>query len=252
MGERLSWEGFLQTPEGRCVQIWEENAFARISPAIQGDHALQIAPCRLDGLGRCPIGHTVALCTCAHDIPCVHTRSTVIASALSLPFPERTFGFVTWLHGPDCAEGANATLGEIVRVLEDNGVVALSFFLNRGLWSAKERLLGKNIFPDGTSPVSLQAMKAMLRSYGLAIEGGFFGIYGTHADPARVLTRAGIEAAGDRWWPTLANVAVLIARKSVMRPNFVGKIRFQQNARPDSAIAVTQKSSSMKQGFPIS
>ena len=221
------WLAFAGTPAGRTVLAWENEAFARTASRLSGDRALQLGMPQIDTLAKCPIGHQVLVTDCDIALTADDWRNLVTAQTNALPFRNDCADLIVWPHGADApACDPEGTLREIERVLAPSGTLITTFFNASGFWSLKSKIGASSVFPAGIAPQSTAAVKSLISRAGLALEGGFYGVYGVSKDAGKGLLPAKIDLAGNRWWPTLSNVVLLVARKKVQGMTFVGRAAF--------------------------
>ncbi|MGN1208925.1 MAG: class I SAM-dependent methyltransferase [Duodenibacillus sp.] len=246
MARSLDWDSFVATAAGRTVRAWEEDAFARFVSGVRGDRALQLGLTYFNPLAMSPIVHRIAasehvVAQAENDL-----RVRLVCRPEALPLESESCDLVVWPHGPDvCAEHFSQVLAEVERVLAPNGVLVLTLFNSLGSWKLREKFFAtSHVLPDGAAQVSLVAVKAALKATTLTLEGGNFGVYAvnTQAAPsAGVRLPTWIDKAGDRWWPTLANVVLLSARKQTTQMKMVGKINFAPTRSLATSGAVAHK-----------
>ena len=233
------WITFAATEAGRTVFAWEDEAFARTVARISGDRAVQLGLPLMDALKKCPIGHQVLVTEDDIALPEEDWRSPVTALSSALPLKDDCVDLVVWPHGADSSvANSEAAMREISRILAPSGTLVATFFNASGFWNLKDRLLGRSVFPAGVVPQSAAAVKSLITRSGLAVTGGFYGVYGTAEGGRTGLLPTKLDLAGNRWWPTLSNVVLLVARKKVQGMTFVGRAAF--NDRKVAAGALQQ------------
>ena len=237
MPRTVSWISFFSTDAGKTCAEWELAAFSSISRALAGSRAIQIGCHAINALTGCAIAHQILV---SEDIPArlsSDIRAPVIASAQAIPLAADCADLVLWPHGLDAAEDKTACLAEITRILSPNGILITSFLNASGPWSMKRRLFGTSeCIPEPASLVTVGEAKRLITSSGLTLEGGRFGVYTANPGaqpssprPVNSLKPTWLDKAGDRWWPTLGNMAILVARKRTVGMTLVGKAAFSDS-----------------------
>ncbi len=226
-GALPDWLTFSTTDAGRTVMAWETAAFARTAARISGDRAVQLGLPVIDALKKSPIGHQVLVTEDAVALAEDDWRSPVTALTNALPLKDECADLVVWPHGADNpAADPAGSMREINRILAPSGTLVATFFNASGFWSLKGRLFGRGVLPAGIAPQSTAAVKSLITREGLTVVGGFYGVYGTADGGRSGLLPTKLDLAGNRWWPTLSNVVLLIAKKKVQGLTFVGRAAF--------------------------
>lgn len=234
MARIVDWETFFASAAGCTVAAWEKGAYARFVSVKLGNRALQIGLAKLDPLEKSPIAHRIALTEEVEAIAGEDLRVQVLGSPWALPFEDECCDIVALPHGFDLhPEKIDAVLAEVIRVLVPNGIFVTTFFNSLGSWKLREKLFGaSHILPEHSAVLSMNAVKsAIARTGSLKIEGGNFGVYAIDHTARGQAARSSrlpswIDKAGDRWWPTLSNVVLLSARKTIAGMSLVGKVTF--------------------------
>ena len=127
-------------------------------------------------------------------------------------------------HTLDLSQDPHATLREVYRVLVPEGKVVVCGFNPASWWGLRQRWdhtaqrLGMNsgFLPQAGEFIGYWRLRDWMRLLGLEIQGGRFGCYRPAVQSSRWLDRfAWMDAAGDRWWPILGAVYLLVASKRV-------------------------------------
>ena len=234
MTERITWISFFSTDAGKTCAEWELAAFSSISRTLSGVRAVQIGCPAINALTGCAIAHQILL---SESIPARNPsdiRAPVIADARAIPLAADCADLVLWPHGLDVGSGKAETLEEISRILAPNGILITSFLNASGPWSMKGRLFkAASCLPEPSSLVTVGEAKNLISACGLTLEGGRFGVYTSNPDahpasprPVNSLKPTWLDKAGDRWWPTLGIMALLVARKRTAVMTLVGQAAF--------------------------
>ena len=217
-----TWADFFTQPAGQTVLAWEAAAYGAVVRNKLGDRAIQLGLEPIDTLSASPITHRVLVtdnivAQGAHDL-----RVPLVAEEWALPLANECADLVVWPHGFDRnRENFRDVLAEIERILEPNGLLVTTLFNTTGCWCLRSKVLHtRSILPDHAACVPMNTAKLALMESKLAIEGGCFGVYGINphcyetAKDDRLPTW--VDKAGDRWWPSLSNVILLVARRKLM------------------------------------
>lgn len=248
MARIVDWETFFASAAGCTVAAWERGAYARFVSQKLGARALQIGLAKLDPLEKSPIAHRIALTEEVEAIADEDLRVQVLGDPWALPFENECCDIVALPHGFDLhPEKIDAVLAEVTRVLAPNGIFVTTFFNSLGSWKLREKLFGaSHVLPEHSAVLSMTAVKgAIARTGCLRLEGGNFGVYAIdHSAHSRTTPSprlpSWIDKAGDRWWPTLSNVVLLSARKTVAGMTLVGKVTFAKNKTAANAQTAVQ------------
>ncbi len=242
-----TWADFFTQPAGQTVLAWEAAAYGAVVRNKLGDRAIQLGLEPIDTLSASPITHRVLVtdnivAQGAHDL-----RVPLVAEEWALPLANECADLVVWPHGFDRnRENFRDVLAEIERILEPNGLLVTTLFNTTGCWCLRSKVLHtRSILPDHAACVPMNTAKLALMESKLAIEGGCFGVYGINphcyetAKDDRLPTW--VDKAGDRWWPSLSNVILLVARKKTHGMTLVGKVAFNKSTAKTAATALAQK-----------
>ena len=255
MSRTLTWIDFFSSDAGRTCAEWEIAAFSAISRTMSGVRAVQIGCPAINALTGCAIAHQILV---SEDVPASREsdiRAPVIAHPEAIPLAAECSDLIVWPHGLDSCSDKAACLAEIERVLAPNGILIASFLNAAGPWSMRRRLLrGSSVLPSPSSLVSVGEAKSLIAASSLVIEGGRFGVYTVNPDarpeeprPVNSLRPTWLDKAGDRWWPTLGNMAVLIARKRTAGMTLIGKAAFGPSAARSGKRALAHRQSISKE-----
>ena len=153
----------------------------------------------------------------------------------ALPFPERSLDLVVLPHTLELARDPHLTLAEVERVLVPEGRVVILGFNPASLWGLRQRIGRLRRRLGGRRPLYLPRpgefigywrLRDWLRLLSFEVEGGRFGGYRPPLVSERWLARsAWMDRVGDRWWPVLGAVYMLVAVKRVRGMRLVGLAR---------------------------
>lgn len=252
---------WLRSPPGRYLLDWEQAQLDRSVADLFGFHALQLGVSELDGLraNRMPhrwvasdslyVPEPVALPPVDDTISTLapHAGMALHCEFDALPFPSHSLDLVVLPHALELARDAHDTLREVERVLVPEGRIVITGFNPASLWGLRHdlgRLLQRAgagtppFLPRAGELIGYWRMRDWLRLLGFEVEVGRFGCWRPPFRNQRWLERgAWAEAAGERWWPVLGAVYLLVAVKRVRGMRLVGRVRRQPNAAKASAPA---------------
>lgn len=223
MNQVLTWMDYYETDAGLTDCRWHNTVGADYASRKSGDRALQIGIPEIQGLKKSLIPFKLlATDRCNSTVEC--NDALILSTEEALALESDSMDLVFWPHGPDATEKTQAVLHEIHRVLAPNGLLITTFFNAHGLWQMKEKLTQTSPLPSFTKPQSVATVKKALLEASLTPEAGAYGVYCANTKEEK----SNLEKAGDRWWPTMSNLALLTARKLESTPSMVGKVSFNE------------------------
>ena len=255
---------WLETPAGRYLLAWEQQQIEAVVPDVFGFHALQLGMPELDGLGVNRMPHRW-LATDRSTSPSPspsdagEARSAGRAAHLAcdfdaLPFDSQSLDLVVLPHALELARDPHLALSEVERVLMPEGKVVITGFNPTSLWGVRQggghvlRRLGlqaeQGLFlPTAGEFIAYRRLRDWLRLLSFEVEAGRFGCYRPPLRSELWLQRCEwMDTAGDRWWPVLGAVYLLVAVKRVRGMRLVGLARAEgQRAKAAPAVAVRQQ-----------
>jgi len=265
---------WLETPPGRYLLAWEQAQLDRNVADVFGFHALQLGMTELEGLRANRMPHRwVALD--AHGVevprpvvegdPAAEVPADVTADVSTgrvavvlrcdfdaLPFDSQSLDLVVLPHTLELARDPHLALGEVERVLRPEGRVVILGFNPTSLWGLRQRLgrllryIGfsrqKPLFlPNAGEFLGYWRLRDWLRLLSFEVQGGRFGCYRPPLKTDAWLARYGwTERIGERWWPVLGSVYLLVAVKRVRGMRLVGLIRQQRTAGQRAATVASR------------
>lgn len=207
----MAIEGFsawLETPQGRYVQEWEQRKFDLLVADIFGFNALQLGFTQLDYLraNRMPFRFR-----CCGTGAGVEVRS----DAHHLPFATNSIDLVVLPHILEFDPHPHQILREVERVLVPEGNVVVAGFNPYSLWGLRRLLAGRAGEPPWQGHyLSVPRLRDWFALLGFETRGGAFGCYAPPVQQEKWLQRWHfMEPAGDRWWPVMGGVYVVQAIK---------------------------------------
>jgi SAM-dependent methyltransferase len=259
---------WLQTAQGRVLLEWEQDRLDHAVTDAFGFHAVQLGLPEVDGLraNRMPHRWIVGDSLRQPDVLPVPPQQDELITTLpaevpmsmvcdfeALPFPNDSLDLVVLPHSLELTPDPHQTLREVERVLRPEGRVVIAGFNPASLWGLRQRAgharlgvgLGRSsmlYLPRAGEFIGYWRLRDWLRLLGFELEAGQFGCYRPPFRTERWLQRfAWMDSVGERWWPVLGAVYVLVAVKRVHGMRLVGLARTQKlKARAGTAV-VTQR-----------
>lgn len=233
---------WLQSPVGQYVLDWEQRHIDMAVADLFGFHALQLGLPELQGLRANRMPHRWR----AGDVP--HPRLHLQCDFDALPFDSQSLDLVLLPHTLETSSNPHRALREVERVLMPEGRVVIIGFNPTSLWGLRQRVghwrqrlaLGSSppFLPGRSELIGQRRLRDWLHLLNLEVETGCFGCYRPPFNRDPWLTRfTWTEAAGDRWWPMLGAVYLLVAVKRVRGMRLVGLAK-RARVQPKSAAAV--------------
>lgn len=258
---------WLQTAPGQCLLQWEQARLDHAVADVFGYHALQLGLPELHGLRANRMPHRWVATDSMHGAPPLPLPDGDVVNSLpfdpqaalhcdfdALPFPNHSLDLVVLPHALELSRDPHLTLREVERVLVPEGRVVILGFNPASLWGLRQRLgrarrtvgLGNPsalYLPSAGEFLGYWRLRDWLRLLSFEVEGGQFGCYRPPYKSARWLKRsAWMEGVGERWWPVLGAVYVLMAVKRVRGMRLVGLVRSEaRRARNANAVATQRR-----------
>jgi len=239
--ELAAW---LATPPGRYLLDWEQAQLDRVVADLFGFHALQLGLPELEALRANRMPHRWL----ASDSGPGPRAVALHCDTDALPFPERSLDLVVLPHTLELARDPHLTLAEVERVLVPEGRVVILGLNPASLWGLRQRcgrlrqrLGGRSglFLPRPGEMIAYWRLRDWLRLLSFEVEGGRFGGYRPPLASEGWLGRfAWMDRTGDRWWPVLGAVYMLVAVKRVRGMRLVGLARRGEHTKPQAAPAV--------------
>ena len=161
------------------------------------------------------------------DVKDREERNRVIALPEALPFAEGSVDLSVLFHTLDYCDDPHRVLREMSQLLTHQGVLVVSGFHAYSLWGARRRLSRKTSPFDGRY-ISRAVLQDWLELLGFQTVTACMINYQLPQLKPRWRERLSwMNSAGDRWWPTLGAVYVLVVKKQLYAGVHMGR-----SARP--------------------
>jgi SAM-dependent methyltransferase len=177
-------------------------------------------------------------------------RVTLLSEFDALPFPAQSLDLVVLPHTLEMARDAHHTLREVERVLVPEGRVVVIGFNPTSLWGLRQRFgrlggslgLGSLFLPEANSLIGYWRLRDWLKLLSFEIEAGRFGCYRPALHSQKWMDRlAWMDKTGDRWWPVLGAVYMLVAVKRVRGMRLIGLARKKKATAPAAPAVVANR-----------
>lgn len=224
MRNRLSRFEYFDSAAGKTDVAWQMSAFRRFAGDTAGC-ALQLGVPTIDALAQTQAGLRILSCD-RTPLKRNNEASLILCEETALAIDTESIELVLWPHGFDRYPDTKDVLSEISRVLVPEGALVVTFFNRHGPWNLRRKLpMAHPLLPEDIFLHSVSSARAQLLHAGLTCEAGAYGVYGIDAKEG-TQGKTLLEKAGDRWWPMLGNLVILVARKHCAGMRFVGKTQF--------------------------
>lgn len=249
---------WLALPAGQAMLQWEQDQIDLHVADVFGFHALQLGLPELDGLRANRMPHRwLALDTAYQDwrppVAPLASQATeggplsLRCDFESLPFPAHSLDLVVLGHSLELARDAHHTLREVERVLVPEGRVVIAGFNPASLWGLSQRMgrwgvTGSPLLPPGEL-IAYWRLRDWLRLLDMEVEAACFAGHRPLVRSQRWWDRLqGLDRLGERWWPVLGAVYVVVAVKRARGLRLVGKVAKARLAPAAAPVVATQRS----------
>ena len=260
---------WLKTPPGRYLLAWEQAQLDRCVADVFGFHALQLGLPELDALRanrmphrwlavdqQAPAMESAPSPEVPETAAAIGPQPAPRAVALqcdfdALPFDSQSLDLIVLPHSLELARDPHLALREVERVLMPEGRVVIIGFNPGSLWALRQHLgrMGRGVGLGAGSPLFMPSegeflgywrLRDWLRLLSFEVEEGRFGCYRPPLASEPWLARfEWMERTGDRWWPVLGAVYMLVAVKRVRGMRLVGLVRRQRLAAKSAPAVVS-------------
>lgn len=219
------WRWF-DTPLGRSLQALEAHHLRDVLPSLYGTVGLQVGRIgKLDLLDACVAPARVVLDESSAPVrtnrqveQLTGSRTiAVLAQPDALPFDTRSIDVAILPHTLDFAEDPRQVLREVSRVLSPEGHVVILGFNPLSLWGARRLLAARpRAVPWSANFLRLARIRDWLALLDFELTHGSMLYYRPPVQGENIMDRLYfMEKAGDRWWPMMAAVYLVVAKKRV-------------------------------------
>ena len=234
----MAIEGFsawLETPQGRYVQGWEQARHDQLVADIFGFNAIQVGFPQLDLLRANRMPFRLRCCD--------QGAAAVRGDPHHLPFATNSVDLVVLSHVLEFAANPHQILREVERILVPEGSVVIAGFNPFSLWGLRRAVAGRRGQPPWQGRyLSVPRLRDWFALLGFETRGSAFGVYVPPVQQAQWLERCNfMEAAGDRWWPIAGAVYVLQAIKRQHGMRLITPKWSDRMARAKALAPVAQK-----------
>ena len=206
------WRWF-DTPLGQSLQAHEANRLRQILPQLYGTVALQLGRIgKLDLLDSCIAPTRVMI-----DLAAPPQRRLVRGVPDALPIDSRGADLVLLPHTLDFCDEPHQVLREVNRVLSPEGHVVILGFNPVSLWGLR-RLFAQRPrqIPWSASFLRLARIKDWLALLDFQVTHGQMLYYRPPLPREGLIEHLHfLDKMGDRWWPLMAAVYLVVAKKRV-------------------------------------
>lgn len=208
---------WFERPLGRSLQAIEVDRLRPVLASLYAVRAVQLGSISsFDLLGSCdaPSRYLVDPLPGRGD----EIRNQVRAWPEALPFDSKSVDLMVLPHTLDFSDHPHQVLREVERVLIPEGHVVILGFNPVSLWGLR-RLVARRVsrtVPWNGNFIGLRRIKDWLALMHFEITGGSMLYYRPPVTSSSLLDRLiTLDKIGDRWWPMMAGVYLLVARKRV-------------------------------------
>jgi SAM-dependent methyltransferase len=225
--ERWALREWFDTPLGHTLHALEAHRLRTLLPSLYGTVAAQLGqPGRLDLLDACIAPTRIVL-----DDPVEAAPTGVRGLPEELPFDERSVNVVLLPHTLDFCDDPHQVLREVSRVLAPEGHVVILGFNPLSLWGMRRAFTrSPRGAPWNGRFLRLARVKDWLKLLDFELTQGSMLYYRPPLAAETTMDRLHfLDRMGDRWWPMMAAVYLLVAKKRVVG---MTPLRVEWKARP--------------------
>jgi SAM-dependent methyltransferase len=216
-----SFSDWSRSGLGRSLHDYEQNALSRFLPALKGDIAVQYGYAGTSSLlETCNIKHKFLLLASEN-----HEADTISASSFedlqplhidpgsTLPFLSSSVDLCLLPHMLDFSDNPHQLLRESKDILVSGGHLVILGFNPYSLWGVRKYISKANVPWNGLN-ASVYKVRDWLSLLDFHVCGGMMLYYSPPIKNKQLREKfVFMENAGDRWWPMLGGVYLLIAQK---------------------------------------
>jgi len=205
---------WFDSPLGLSLQACEANRLRSILPSLYATNVVQLGRIgNRDLFESCVVPRRILL-----DIPAAKGDCTVQAIPEALPFEHNSIDMVLLPHTLDFSVDPHQVLREVERVLMPESNVLILGFNPFSFWGLKRKLTRRRKLqaPWDGQFISLRRLKDWLKLLQLEVTHGSMMYYRPPFQSQTALDRSYLmDKMGDRWWPMMGAVYMLVAKKRV-------------------------------------
>ncbi len=205
---------WFATSLGGSLQAHEAHRLRDVLPQLYGTVALQLGSLgQLDLLDSSAVPKRIVL-----DLPADTGDVRVRGLPQQLPFECKSINVALLPHTLDFCEDPHAVLREVARVLAPEGHIVVLGFNPNSLWGLR-RLFARRprAMPWCGNFFSLSRIKDWLALLDFQVTHGNMLYYRPPVQHEGTMSRMRFfDKAGDRWWPLMAGVYMVVAKKRVV------------------------------------
>lgn len=212
--QRLLLREWFSTPLGRSLEAHEMHRLRDVLSQLYGTVALQLGGLgQLNLLDSSPAAKRIVL-DLSNDIGDVRVRGR----PEELPFDGKTIHIALLPHTLDFCDDPHSVLREVSRVLVPEGHVIVLGFNPFSFWGLRRLFAHRpRTMPWCGNFFSLSRIKDWLALLDFEVTQGRMLYYRPPVRREGVVDRMHFfDKAGDRWWPLMAGVYMLVAKKRVL------------------------------------
>jgi SAM-dependent methyltransferase len=205
---------WFSTPLGRSLEAHEMHRLRDVLPQLYGTIALQLGGLgQLDLLDSSPAAKRIVL-----DVAADSGDVRVGGVPEQLPFETKSVHVALLPHTLDYCDDPHSVLREVARVLVPEGHVIVLGFNPVSLWGLRRLFTARpRPMPWCGNFFSLLRMKDWLALLDFEVTHGRMLYYRPPMQRENAMERMRfLDKAGDRWWPLMAGVYMVVAKKRVI------------------------------------
>ena len=206
----IAW---FDTPLGRSLQAIEANGLREILPTLYGTTAMQLGTFgQHDLMDSC-----VAPCRVTLDLLATSNGTLVRGEPEALPIESRSVDVAVLPHTLDFCDDPHQVLREVNRVLAPEGHAVILGFNPLSLWGLRRLFTLDRRAPWFARFLPLYRVKDWFALLEFEFAQGKMLYYRPPVQHEGIRDRLRfLDPAGDRWWPLMAAVYMVVAKKRVV------------------------------------
>ncbi len=242
-----AWLAPLGQPAAERLLAWEQAQADELLADVFGYHAVQLGWPDLQALRHNRMPHRWQACA-EFEWPCDPKSadpSHVWLDSRAWPWQADSLDLVVLPHTLERSADPHACLREVERVLIPEGQVLIMGLnpLSGWGWRQKRGAHHRGLAGPAQSMIGYQRMRDWLRLLGFEVQVSRFGGWTPALNSERWMQRLSwMETAGQRWWPILGGVYLLMATKRVPGGRFLSSRAWRTVRSPATATAPIARS----------